>query len=1733
MRRNLFRALITVLLLTSVWQPAGLLQAGEVKSGSSQILFNSRQLSLDKWRDTWDDGQRSGAKITMANKLAVITGTETNRNYGVVYQYLNWDLDRQPYIEIDVVSANTEWFMLIENPELANGYLKLQGDTAEVGKRAYNVRRATGLKGRRRIRLEIGITTNERTGNIGLKMKIAGLKLAAATSARIIKVEVLEAPPEDVTLQTQLLGWNNRWKGGQSSGAFLTKKSGNLLRLTGDYKHQEFGCVYRRLTLDFAEYPKLEVNVAKLSANMYLIFEGPQFRGGYYRLKPSISKPGNYIFDFGEDLAYLEGPQEFTFNLGVTTGNPALPVKDHTADFTTVKFIGQDQIKLVAGFIPSQLIQPPPPLVKPQAYQEAGLPEAYRIGRQSLDRGSILKLFGQKYRSQSLPRTSDTPKFREQENVLTVSNQYYQVELDPATGAFLGIEDKIHSSRVCLGSEHPYLWRIMFKQGDFQNAQEFLAESQGRFAYQWREDRRVLELTYTRAGSVMRFDLEFSARNYFDLKARFTNGGDQIVTAVDIPRLCYDYRKLEKFYLPYAMGVAFNQTFFKSKRQWKTTYPLLFSDFVNWSLEDGGQFAAFLHWADQPVRPTRINVGYSPAKGECGIYEHGWTTYIKPGKTWESQPLRMVVGEQVETALQRYKQDNGLTRAPLLAEKLGGNLLAKVKKGVLLKISLDMNRDFDHVKTYLPELPFGTIVHFVTWWLEGFDRHMPDFWPVNPTFGNNRDFKETIALAKENDLVVMPYVNNTFWNTSPTLQRVGGPDVIACKNLQGDPIFEVYPSGGKGWATSPRHPQVKKQGEYIAKKFFNEYDIDILFLDQIGARFINYDLNPTLRDPTAYAQGWLENCRKNIETGPLYTEQGYDRLIPVMSAFCGMSSFTLPESLDYNTWWGEDSWEYFPMAQYLAHEHVLFYHHNLAHEVFSDTHRKIAFYLAHGYNMYNGRWVAEWNNQKKWFQLADQIQKNVVSKYVGKPLLNYAQIAPKEIFWSAYPEVGILANLSLREYPVLNHAVAPNGFIASNQQGTFLAGRFTRFYGFALNEPQYLVLCRKPKKIIITQMENKNSLLTIPRPAKWHISGAISARQGKQEVPLVAITPWTITFHTGGNVLTSGAVKYIIEYVPERKSDFALKILTPHTEVAANANIQVGLEAKNKTRRDLENVQLFLSAWLVKRNQPVIQDQAGFMTLSPEQYLKSDTLDSWQAGKKLSAEFPLRIPSTAEAGDMLWLKGELVSQAGEEVERFAAQSALPVTTPFEARILPPEKSVSSGEWVDLGIQVKNNFSKKISGRLKLNLPEGWRGKKARRVSLKSGQARELKFRIKSPATREDKTYEISATFHVQQNQTKTPPIKIPVSPLWRVMSVEGPRILVKDQASGGRLRLIMHSSKQARGKVKFKTSAGLEVEPKELDFKIAPGGERILRYRLIAAAEKDQRLKMIITSEHGKQTVDVRYPVLKTGQAMALTGDLLNRGDDDVILANAEIEVQALRDLGGRIMSFYYRKTGANMLYQNYPTVAKQPETKDWLEFGGINDWFPTGWPGFVWNNRWDMKVLTKKGESAVVSMSSTTENGLRLERRLIMPAQGRRLQVDYIITNEAGVARRYQWFNHPDLAPGLYNYAGDSHRIIIPLEDPEDDEHIEIFEGKFNAKIGKDSYRPAEGWVVALDGRTGNYFMQQFDVEQVTQIGVWQDAIFYTMELLTDVEKIEPGGSNQFTIYYLAGDKNWEEDIP
>jgi len=490
-----------------------------------------------------------------------------------------------------------------------------------------------------------------------------------------------------------------------------------------------------------------------------------------------------------------------------------------------------------------------------------------------------------------------------------------------------------------------------------------------------------------------------------------------------------------------------------------------------------------------------------------------------------------------------------------------------------------IKRPFKEVKEFLKTLPSPTLVHIVSFWPKGFDQNYPDYLPPNKAYGTLQDLKDLDDTAHKQGLLVMPYTNPTWWNDSPTVQKLGREN-IAVKDLSGKVAEESYWNGqNKGIVVSPYHPDAVARTKQTLKEFTETIPCDLLFEDQLGARWGIYDLNPKARSPISYKQGLIDTARYGSKKLPIMLDAGYDGLLPYSVGFCGCTvNNTLPPDTFYDSRFGQDNWEIFPLALYLAHDKVAFYHHNLAHEVFIDNKEKLAWSLAYGYNMYLGYWPDGWKDgQGKWFEILDVLQKHVVCRYFGKRLTDFRTLDGGATL-SVFEDIAILANHSAEKtFRADDNTVAKSGFMARSEDGALTAGLFTEFNGDKLAGEHFLVAEKTDDSISLFQPDPKDTMITVARPDEWVNTGGIRGYCGEKEIP-VAVTPLKISFYYDAK---NGPGAYLVKYKEKKQEDLGIGFDVLPQYVPIGEKFKVTVSARNRTGKEIKNGKLALSWRLV------------------------------------------------------------------------------------------------------------------------------------------------------------------------------------------------------------------------------------------------------------------------------------------------------------------------------------------------------------------------------------------------------------------------------------------------------------------------------------------------------------------------------------------------------------------------
>lgn len=446
-------------------------------------------------------------------------------------------------------------------------------------------------------------------------------------------------------------------------------------------------------------------------------------------------------------------------------------------------------------------------------------------------------------------------------------------------------------------------------------------------------------------------------------------------------------------------GYSFYQALTPQKYlKYSAPYPPLFADFMHLESRNG---AASIYRA----APRRAKEPWDGAKNHADIFipgslgcgsdaagaycEHSYNPYVTAGTTWSAPPLRLTIGTVVQDDLRQYAQVNRYTRP--LADKISPEPLARLKNSILLYLG----GPFNEKSAALELLPNPTLLHFSDYLKGGVDKEYPDHLPPHPKSGTPQEMRTFFDAAHARGHLVTPYTNPTWWCDEPK-----GPSFVAVgdapllKNIQGEARKERY-NKNVGWTVTLWHPDTQRANRKTVTQFTHDYPSDILFQDQCGARTWHYDTNPASPTPYAYSEGMIAMNDEDSRIVPLGTENGWDGILNYQTLLAGLSWGIVPTehkpawSRLFKSTYPAHTWEIFPVALYLAHDKVIFIHHDLGQFVTND--RVLTWTLAVGYSL-SYRMSARALKvpaQREWVNWLDRLQKSLCSRYAVQPLTHF------------------------------------------------------------------------------------------------------------------------------------------------------------------------------------------------------------------------------------------------------------------------------------------------------------------------------------------------------------------------------------------------------------------------------------------------------------------------------------------------------------------------------------------------------------------------------------------------------------------------------------------------------------------------------------------------------------------------------------------------------------------------
>jgi len=686
----------------------------------------------------------------------------------------------------------------------------------------------------------------------------------------------------------------------------------------------------------------------------------------------------------------------------------------------------------------------------------------------------------------------DAVAFSARAGQLVVTSPAYRLTLSAGDGRVLDLLDRATGVHL-LGHSARCLWGATDDRNGYVGGCSFAPRGRRSLTHHWSASSATLTLAY-RSAALGSANVTIQARRtYFDLHLTLRSRS-AIRTRIAFPEgLVGNVAGVSAGYAPNVLpGVRVAPAFFSGNVDSVEIYPSrwAFADYL--ALDVGAGHVALYSVARGPLRPVELGFIHTTNPSRCAggsfCIVHEFQTWIRPGSTWTSPVVRVRVGETAQQSTLDYRHDNGIDAYPSLASKLGGSL-ATLAQAPLLKANLPLLKPFREWGPDLQRLPSPLLLHPVAFTTGGHDANDPDFLPPDPSFGTNADFSSMIAAAHARGDVVMPYLNLSWWDPgSPTMRGLPSPlqpKNVAVLDESGNPVSIEY-GDHTGVIVSPYAPFVRRRVAQELGAWKSTVPADCLFLDQIGARPWLRDFNPAEPNPLAYDDGWLALLHPYAGRC-LMAEDGWDRLARDFVGFHG-GLLMMSRELDLpNQLFGAGNWQPYPLADWLFHDKVLLYQHDLFDATMAIDGQVLTWNMAFGL-ISSYSWDALAPGDNPWFDFVARLQRDFGPHYAGVPLSTYRNLSA-DATESRFGDLDVVANWSATDsYSTADgFGVAPNGFLARTDDGSRLAGEFEgTFDGAGLSPGTHdLLVERDPASVTVWQPRGADTQLALAPPASW------------------------------------------------------------------------------------------------------------------------------------------------------------------------------------------------------------------------------------------------------------------------------------------------------------------------------------------------------------------------------------------------------------------------------------------------------------------------------------------------------------------------------------------------------------------------------------------------------------------------------------------------------------------------
>jgi hypothetical protein len=243
----------------------------------------------------------------------------------------------------------------------------------------------------------------------------------------------------------------------------------------------------------------------------------------------------------------------------------------------------------------------------------------------------------------------------------------------------------------------------------------------------------------------------------------------------------------------------------------------------------------------------------------------------------------------------------------------------------------------------------------------------------------------------------------------------------------------------------------------------------------------------------------------------LMVEDGWDRLARDFTGFHG-GLLMMARELDLpNTFFGAGNWEPYPLADWLFHDKVLLYQHDLYDGTMATDGAVLAWNMAFGM-VSSYSWDALGPGANPWLDLVGDLQRDLGPHYAGVPLGAYTNVTAT-VTESTFGDLDVVANWDGGNgYSTDGYDVAPNGFLARTADGALVAGAFRgAFGGVPLSDgTHYLIVESGAASVTVREPVGADTEVAVAPPASWssgstlHVTALDDAGAAIAEVPAAA-----------------------------------------------------------------------------------------------------------------------------------------------------------------------------------------------------------------------------------------------------------------------------------------------------------------------------------------------------------------------------------------------------------------------------------------------------------------------------------------------------------------------------------------------------------------------------------------------------------------------------------------------------